>query len=62
VERELRLNKEEYERFKVVHNFLLAGERNNEPDYYNYLNNSPIILSPLWNNSRVNCKVNLKID
>ena len=33
-----------------------------ETDYYNYLNHSPLVVSPIWNNSKINRKNVLKFD
>lgn len=38
----------EYNYLKSIHNFLLNAEKNNEVDYYNYLNNNVQVLNPNW--------------
>ena len=41
---------------------MLAGSKNIEVDYYNQLNNSPIVLAPQWSNTKAHRKISLKID
>lgn len=56
------MKKEDYEKLKLIHIFLLESERNNETEYYNYLNGSPPVLFPMWNHTRTSKKFNFFID
>jgi hypothetical protein len=55
------LTVKEYSYLKGIHNFLLAAEKNNEVDYYNYLNNQVPVLNPNWTYQGEK-KLKLKID
>lgn len=48
VEKSLMVTKADYEKYKTVHNFLLAGYKNNEPNYYNFMNKEPPVLFSPW--------------
>jgi hypothetical protein len=61
VTKDYNLDKNEYNYLKGIHNFLLNAEKNNEIDYYNYLNNYVPVLNPNWN-YREEMKLKLKID
>ena len=62
VEKNLRITRAEYEKLKVVHNFLWAGAKSNELEYYSQLNNEPPLLAPMWINSEKHKKSHYKID
>lgn len=55
------LTAKEYTYLKGIHNFLISAEKNNEVDYYNYLNNQIPVLNPNWTYHE-DKKIKLKID